>query len=305
MKSLSCLLLLLVFINLAQAKLVQQVDSVNATVTDAYGKRIERSVNYATIFDDTTPSPRPVLILNHGRSYKAEVRAVTQPSKNYAANARWFAQAGFFVVIPTRIGYGSTGGDDVEDSGVCSKKNYPPGYMASAEQTLALLAHVRSRADVSQHRGVVMGQSYGGTTAITVAAKNPAGVQAFVNFAGGGGGNPETQPQRPCRADLLYALFAGYGKTSRGPTLWVYTENDQYSGPKLAKEWFDAFVAAGGTGEFVLFPPLGTDGHSLFTSSPSTWRPRVTQFLKANGFVDMTWGTQSTTASVGASHDKN
>jgi dienelactone hydrolase len=289
MKNISAMLLLLIFTSSISAKLVQQLDSATATVTDAYGKRIERAVNYATIFDDSTPSPRPVLIFNHGRSYKPEVRAATNPPKNYAANARWFAQAGFFVVIPTRIGYGSTGGDDVEDSGACNRKNYPPGYSASGDQTIALLNHVRARADVSRDRGIVIGQSYGGTTAITVAAKNPTGVQAFINFAGGGGGNPETQPMRPCGTALLEMLFAGYGKTARGPTLWVYTENDQYMGPKFPKEWFDAFIASGGKGEYVLYPPHGADGHPLFTSSPKTWQPKVTQFLQANGFADMQW----------------
>jgi dienelactone hydrolase len=281
--------LLLICVNTANAKVVQQVDTVSATVTDAYGKRIVGQPKLVYVYDDATPSPRPIVILNHGRSYKPETRAAIDPAKSYAANARWLAQIGFFVVIPTRIGYGQTGGEDVENSGECNRKIYPPGYQAAADQTMQVLAHVRNRPDVQRERTVVLGQSYGGTTAINVAAKNPAGVQAFINFAGGGGGNPETQPMRPCGTALLELMFAGYGKTARGSTLWVYTENDQYMGPKFPKEWFDAFIAAGGKGEHVLYPPHGADGHGLFTSSPQTWRPRVTQFLQANGFADMQW----------------
>ncbi len=289
MRGLGVLLLLLIFTGSTNAKLVQQADSVAATVTDAYGKRIVGQPKLVYVFNDATPSPRPVLLLNHGRSYKPESRAAVEPSRTYAANARWLAQLGFFVVIPTRIGYGQTGGEDVENSGECNRKNYPPGYQAAADQTMQILAHVRTRPDVHRERTVVWGQSYGGTTAIALAAKNPPGVQAFINFAGGGGGNPETQPMRPCGTALLESMFSGYGKTARGPTLWVYTENDQYMGPKFPQEWFDAFLASGGKGEYVLYPPHGADGHGLFTSSPPTWKPRVTQFLQANGFADMQW----------------
>ncbi len=273
----------------AHAKVVQQTDAMPAIVTDAYGKRVTQQIKLVYAYDDSTASPRPVVVLNHGRSYKPETRSALEPSKAFAGNARWLAQLGFFVVMPTRIGYGQAGGGDVENSGDCQRKNYPPGYQAAAEQTIQVLAHVRSRTDVDPERTVVWGQSYGGTTAVAVAAKNPTGVQAFINFAGGGGGNPETQPMRPCGTPLLERMFADYGKTARGPTLWVYTENDQYMGPKFPKEWFDAFVASGGKGEYVLYPPHGADGHILFTSSPATWKPRVTQFLQAHGFADMQW----------------
>ena len=72
---------------------------------------------------------------------------------------------------------------------------------------------------------------------------------AAVNFAGGGGGNPETQPERPCRDDLLTQLFASYGATAKIPTLWLYSENDKYFGKEKPQAWFRAFVERGGSGE--------------------------------------------------------
>jgi dienelactone hydrolase len=132
-----------------------------------------------------------------------------------------------------------------------------------------------------------MGQSFGGATAITVAAMNPPGVQATINFAGGGGGNPATMPQNPCATPLLERMFSTYGKTARIPTLWVYTENDMFFGPKFPKQWFDAFKAAGGVGEYVLFPPNGESGHGLFTQAPEVWRTRIIEFLRANGYPDI------------------
>ena len=67
--------------------------------------------------------------------------------------------------------------------------------------------------------------------------------------------------------------------------LWIYTENDQYMGAKLPKVWFDAFKSEGGVGEYVLYPPNGEDGHSLFTRAPELWQPRVLEFLRANGYA--------------------
>jgi len=194
---------------------------------------------------------------------------------------------GFIIAVPTRIGYGATEGEDIEYSGPCNNRNYPPGYAAAADQLQAALALLRQRPDVSQERGVVIGQSYGGATAIALAARNLRGVQAAVNFAGGGGGDPVGSPQQPCATVRIKRLFAGYGSTARTPTLWIYTENDMYFGPKYPREWFDAFKEAGGAGEYVLYPPHGNDGHLLFSASPDTWKPKVLEFLRANGFPEL------------------
>ena len=266
----------------ADARVVEEQMRVPARVVDAYGKEVEREV-VVTLWRDTgSARPHPVLVLNHGRSYKPGGRDIGRAK--YAEASDWFARQGFLVAVPTRIGYGVTGGDDVEDTGSCARKNYPPGYRAAADQTLAVLAAVRRRPDAAQDRALIVGQSYGGTTAITVAARNPPGVQAAINFAGGGGGNPEQRPGRPCGPEKLRRLFGDYGATARLPTLWIYTENDLYMGPAYPREWFDAFRAAGGIGEFTQYPPHGEDGHGLFTRAPATWARRVLEFLRANGY---------------------
>ncbi len=265
------------------AKLVQEVIRVPVTVSNAWGKVIQQEIVVSLFVDDRSPRPAPIAVINHGRAPKPEQRAKFGRATSIIT-ARWLASMGFLVVVPTRVGYGVSGGEDVEDTGNCSNKNYPPGYEAAAAQTLQVLDVVRQRLDVHPDRTLVMGQSFGGATAITLAAKNLPGVLAAINFAGGGGGNPETQPQQPCGTPQLKAMFARYGKTSRTPTLWIYTENDQWMGPTYPRQWFDAFVAEGGVGEFVLYPPNGQDGHSLFTQAPEVWRPKVLQFLRANGY---------------------
>lgn len=266
-----------------QASLIEEQNKVPVKVADNYGREISHDIVVTIFHDDTAPKPYPALVLNHGRAATRDGRLAVGRAR-YSVASRWLAGMGFMVAVPTRVGYGVTGGEDVEDTGSCFRKNYPPGYTAAAVQTLAVLETLRLRPEVSKDRAVVMGQSFGGATAITVAALNPPGVQAAVNFAGGGGGDPKGRPQAPCRPDLLEKMFADYGRTARIPTLWIYTENDMYFGPRLPREWFDAFKAAGGTGEYIRFPAHGESGHGLFTSAPGVWQPGVSAFLRAHGY---------------------
>jgi len=265
------------------ARLIEEEVPVPVTVANGRGKEVAQDIVVTVFYDNAAPKPYPLVVINHGRAATASGRAAMGRAK-YSAVSRWFAELGFMVAVPTRVGYGVTGGEDVEDTGTCSRKKYEPGYAASAEQTLRVISVLRERDPVAKDRAVVVGQSFGGTTSITVAAENPPGVQAAINFAGGGGGDPKGRPQNPCSADLLKRMFANYGKTARIPTLWIYTENDQWMGHKLPAEWFTAFKGAGGGGEFVLYPPLGEDGHGLFSKAPAIWQPKVLEFLHANGY---------------------
>lgn len=271
---------------LAQAKLVEEVIKVPVKVFNTYGKAFERDIVVTVHYDNAQPKPYPIAIINHGRAAKPEERANFGRATNIT-NARWLAAMGFMVASPTRFGYGDTGGYDVEDSGTCNNKKYPPSYEAAAAQTEYVLSALQQRTDTVKDRSLVIGQSFGGATTIAVAAKNLPGVLTTINFAGGGGGNPETNPLNPCGSNHLKAMFATYGETAKTPTLWVYTENDQWMGPKYPKEWFEAYKAKSGTGEFLLLPPNGTDGHGVFARDPAAWRVQVLQFIKANGFPDL------------------
>lgn len=267
----------------AQAKLVEQQMDVPVHVTNAWGKAVAQTIRVTVFFNDETPAPHPVLILNHGRAVDAEGRAALGRAR-FSDASRWFAERGFLVALPTRIGYGVSGGEDVEDSGNCNNRMYPPAYRAAADQSVQVLAELLKRDDVLKDRTVVMGQSYGGATAVTLASLNPPGVVAAINFAGGGGGDPKTHPEQPCGPAQLRRMFASYGETARVPMLWAYTENDRFFGPTLPREWFQAFQAAGGKGEFKQFPPHGEDGHLLFSRFPQVWQPVVADFLRRQGF---------------------
>lgn len=269
----------------AQAKLVEQQFDLPVHVTNAWGKAVDQPIRVTVFFNDDTPAPHPILLLNHGRAVDAEGRAAMGRAR-FTDASKWFAERGFLVAVPTRVGYGVSGGEDVEDSGNCNNRNYPPAYRAAADQSVQLLAELLKRDDVLKDRTVVLGQSFGGATAVTLASLNPPGVVAAINFAGGGGGDPKARPEQPCGSAQLRRMFASYGQTAQVPMLWAYTENDRFFGPTLPREWFQAFREAGGQAEFKQFAPHGEDGHLLFARFPQVWQPVVADYLRRHGFAD-------------------
>ena len=271
---------------LVHAALKEEQFFLPVSVTSSYfssTKTLTHTMVLTVFSEDANPKPAPILVFNHGRAPLASDRANFGRSR-YSKTAQFFVERGFIVALPTRIGYGVTGGEDIEDTGACAHKDYPPGSNVGAEQTLAALAFVRQRPDAVQDRAVVVGQSFGGAIAVALASRNPIGVTAAINFAGGGGGNPLTSPKRPCMPQALEKMFADYGKTARVPMLWIYTENDMFFGAEYPRQWHQAFVEQGGKAQFVQFPPKGEDGHSLFTRFPEVWQPVVGEFLDRMGF---------------------
>jgi dienelactone hydrolase len=263
----------------AQARTVEEIVTLPVEVTDARKQVVRHSIT-VTVWRDDTKARQPFLILNHGRATTAEGRA-TFGRARYSDNSAYLVRQGFAVFVPTRIGYGVTGGPDVENSGAsCNARDYLPVFAAAAEQSIAVIDYAKQRPYVDATRGLVMGVSFGGATAITLAARNIPGVRAAVNFAGGGGGNAETRPQDPCSPEGLARMFASYGTTARIPTLWLYSENDQFFGAEKPRQWMEGFIKAGGSGRFVLLPPYKEDGHLSFTGQPASWKPEFEAFLK-------------------------
>lgn len=256
-------------------------ESLSLQVRDMYQREITGKV-VVTSYKPTGNCPFPILILNHGRSGTDR----PQPARfRYTQQACFFVKRGFAVFVPTRIGYGEfSTSPDPEDSGNCNQKNHAAMAEVASSQVIAVLAFARQQSYVDARRVVVVGQSVGGYTAIATAAKNPDGLVAAINFAGGSGGNPQTRPGVPCQAYKLEKMYADFGTTSKVPTLWIYTENDQYFAPSYSQAWHQAFVKSGGLAEFNLLPAFAADGHMLFTAGASLWEPIVTRFLEANGF---------------------
>ena len=277
-------LLALLAIPAAQARIVEEKSELPVQVSDAYGKTIAQAIKVTIFRDDAASAPRPAVVINHGRASEAAERASFGRSR-FADISRWFVRQGFVVALPTRIGYGETGGEDVEDAGPCNNKRFGPSFAAAAAQTLAVTTLLRERADVQPDRIVAVGQSVGGATTVAFASLNPPGLVAAINFAGGSGGDPKNRPGNPCSPQAIERTYAEYGARAKLPMLWIYAENDKYWGATWPRAWAAAYRGAGANVRFVQVPPAGEDGHAFFTRFPLEWQPLVTAFLREQGFA--------------------
>ncbi len=234
----------------------------------------------ATVFRPPGPGPFPLMVMNHGTTQNAERRRLL-PLPQFETLSHWFVQHGFAVVVPERPGHGATGGVYREDQGGCDDADFARAGLGAADSIAAALAYMRAQPFVRRDGAIVVGQSAGGWAALAFASRAPKGVRAVINFAGGLGGRSYDQPDNNCAPDRLIATASAFGRTSRVPTLWVYTENDTYFTPRLSGAMATAFRASGGTVDYRLLPPFGADGHYLAETpgSQSTWGPVVEHFL--------------------------
>ena len=87
-------------------------------------------------------------------------------------------------------------------------------------------------------------------------------------------------PDAVCGESRLVEAMGRYGARSRVPELWIYSANDRFFGPALARRMHAAFVQAGGNAEFLEAPVTGSDGHGYFAWMMNDWSPRVEAFLR-------------------------
>jgi dienelactone hydrolase len=219
----------------------------------------------------------PLALISHGTPRDADTRRQMTPGR-YQVQAIEFARRGFAVLIVMRRGYGDSGEDYVENSGPCGRRDYLRTAMTSAEDLRAAVEAMRKRSDVTTQGMIAIGQSAGGFASIALAANPPAGLVAVINFAGGRGSRADNDV---CDQDKLVEAFGVMGRTARVPMLWVYSENDLFFWPELAKRFHAAFQASGGRAKFVSAPSFGRDGHSLFSPrGTSIWLPMVDAFFR-------------------------
>lgn len=253
------------------------------TVQDFYGRRETRTITVTT-FRPAGDGPFPLLVLNHGRA--ALDRRANQGRQRFEPQARYFVSLGFAVFVPTRVGYGDTYAEyDPEFGGGCRTLQPGPASQAAADQVLATVDLARTLPWVDATRWVTMGASVGGLTTLAVAARNPPGLVAAVNFAGGHGGRPDTHPGEPCSPGALAALWRQQAAGTAVPTLWLYWANDRYWGAEWPARWAAAWQEGGGKAEFHALPAAGTDGHQGFSSQMDQWVPIVEAYLARAGFV--------------------
>jgi len=221
--------------------------------------------------------PFPLLILSHGSPRAPEDRVHFGP-QTFHVQAEAYADGGVAVAVPIRRGYAGQG-QYAEGFGDNINPDFYDAGLATADDIDAAIAAVLKRPDIDPSRVVLMGVSAGGWGSIAAATRG--GVLGVVNFAGGRG---SVGPNDVPGAATLVQAAARYGAASHVPELWIYSQNDQFFGPPLAHQLFDAFNGAGGKAAFIAAPPYRNDGHT-YIAAINDWKPEVDQFLRKIGFL--------------------
>src|SRR5262245_55662235 len=104
----------------AQAQVVEEQLRLPVQVPNSFERVFEREIVVTLWREVGGARPYAAMVLNHGRATQAEKR-VAMGRARFSEISDWFARQGFIVAVPTRLGYGVTGGEDVEDSGSCGR----------------------------------------------------------------------------------------------------------------------------------------------------------------------------------------
>jgi dienelactone hydrolase len=226
------------------------------------------------------PGRYPMVVITHGTNTPEENK-VTFPTI-FSPMAIDFARRGWVAVSVTRRGHGRSEGQWSDGYGGCENPDYQAAGLSGAEDIIQTIEAMRSRPFVDSTRVLLIGHSAGGLAIIAAASLAPEGLVGAINFAGGRG---SLQPASDalCASDRLIEACGFYGKTTRAPTLWIYSENDHYFSPALAREMLSAFTRAGGHGDLIVAPPYGKEGHGMVVQGPpELWQDAVDNFLRQN-----------------------
>lgn len=232
------------------------------------------------------PGKHPLAILTHGTSADAMERATVTPGV-FLPQAIWFARRGYVVLVVVRKGYGRSSGEQDGKHGGCQRQgggSFAEAGENSADDLRAAAKYAATLPEVDTGTIVSAGVSTGGFAQVALAANPPAGLKAAISFAGGRGGDGK---EHNCDVDGIVSAFRHFGKKARVPMLWIYSENDHWFPPDVARKFEAAFREGGGVEQFVMAPPYRDDGHGYYYNV-SGWTPMVEDFLRTQGLLPLT-----------------
>jgi dienelactone hydrolase len=270
MRSAKAFFTLLVFAGLAgQAALAQPPFGAQGVEGEPYREQQWRVPTpdpdisaQAVLFRPQGEGPFRLALIAHATTQNA-LRRAQMPQPEYRALAAFLVARGFAVLVPERLGHGSTGGKYLEDQGGCDDADYAHAARATAEEIKLPLEFLRAQSFVRKDAAVIVGHSAGGWGALALAGEDPNSVSAIIVFAPGRGGHADDFPDQLCAPHTLLAAAGEFGKTARVPVTWLVAANDTYFAPEPSRQLADAFRSAGGKADFSVLAPSGSEGHWL------------------------------------------
>ena len=268
----------------ARAEMVEDIVQVPVTVKGKWVK-VENHPMTVTVFkDNSITEKQPFIVLSHGRSGD-QVTNRSYKARYYSV-VKYFVAKGYVVFVPTRVGYGVTGGPDVEENSLCTRNAEAElGLNAAAATIKQMVLFAQAQSYVDAERGLLVGQSYGGVSSLNLASQNIPGIKGAVNFSGGAGGDAKMRPRNTCRPDIVEDLIIDWGKTTKIPTLWLYSQNDQTFAEGVPEGWFKGFNKKSPNqqiNEFVSMPAYRDDGHTAI-NGVNLWSADFERFEKRVG----------------------
>ena len=267
--------LILLFI----AGLVAQAQTSEMITTDLVegGQPIRLEL---VIFTPDGGGPFPTLVFNHGSTGTGSDPSLFDDTWWSEALAEFFTERGWMVVFPQRRGRGQS--DGLYDEGFTPNRS---GYTCDPNRSLAgmeralidldeVVAHLKERPEVLPKQMIIGGQSRGGILSVVYAGTRPDVFNGVINFVGGWMSDSCDNPE------LINTVSFERGANYTKDTLWLYGMNDPFYSITHSQSNFNAFIEAGGKGEFKTYTPFpGFNGHGiLFT--PNLWRTDMDDYLE-------------------------
>jgi dienelactone hydrolase len=246
-----------------------------------------RGLDVLEVYADR-PGRHPLAVLTHGTSDKEQDRMHVTPWSQLG-QALWFARRGYVAIVVVRKGYGRSGGEQDGRHGGCGSRSgsFQEAGEASAEDLKAIMKFARTLPEVDGDTVISAGVSTGGFAQAALVADPPKELKAAISFAGGRGGDGH---EHNCNLSGLIDAYSAFGRGARKhgtlPMLWIYSENDHWFPPAMARQFEAAYTKGGGAEQFVLAPPDGEDGHHLY-SHTAAWSETVDEFLKAHALLPL------------------
>ena len=216
----------------------------------------------ALLFRPSGEGPFRLAVIAHATTQNV-LRRAQMPQPEYRALAGFLVARGFAVLVPERLGHGSTGGDYLEDQGGCDEADYARSGRATADEIRKAMDYMRGQSFIRKDGAVIVGHSAGGWGALALAGEDPKAVAAIVVFAPGRGGHANDFENRICAPHTLLTAANAFGKDARVPVTWLVGANDTYFSPEFSRKLADAFRSGGGKADFHALPAFGSEGHWL------------------------------------------
>ncbi len=260
---------------LQHAPLIEEPIKIPSVVPGASGPRT--FLLEGLIVRPSLSEQLPLAIITHGTPRQAADRQKIQ-MEWFARIARDFARRGWVAAVVMRRGHGGSEGEYAEGMN-CADPDYIRSGRIAIFDVENAIGFFSALPYVDRTRVLGVGHSTGGFAWLAASSKAPPNLVAVLNFAGGHG---SMRPRENCNEDRMLSAMREFGSTSRIPTLWLYSENDGYTIPSLARRMQSAFVGAGGNAELKIIPPYEQDGHDIVLKGAATelWTPVVDDFLR-------------------------